>query len=591
MDTVSEAKRVDEEFFSVHRDKKGFDRLTSGFVKKNTEFGVDDDDDINVNANIHDKQTYDGISKSDVSGNQTAQVDKNTVTDTKQPQDSDLDFRTEKDNEKRRVDRITSGFVKKQADKRRGFDRLTSGFVKKDSDKRSFDRLTSGFVKKDGDKRNFDRLTSGFVKRRGFDRLTSGFVKKSDDINDDEGRDEELETSVENKRRFDRLTSGFVKKDDDKRYIGRVNSGFVKKENDKRRLDRLTSGFVKKDLDKRRFDRLTSGFVKKNDDKRRFDRLTSGFVKKDADKRYFGRLNSGLVKKEDDKRRFDRLTSGFVKKTDEEADKENSNNEPDVYDKDLEEDIEKMGGYFDGLNDNTLIRDSHMISSDDQLQTAGQNDKRRLDRVAYGFIKRGDESSEIVPAIGTAQSGLQKRYFDRLTSGFVKRNDLHDQNFEKRRLDRLYSGFVKRPYSENSYFDRINYFPGEQIENGASGLNPIDSDVSDILGQYDSREINLSKAPINRKKRSIYGYERGMFPVTGNEFTHGNGFYSDEDDDATEHMVNELQKRRLDRLMSGFVKKGLKFNSNDNIYDGLRDHLYNQRQMLPSTDSENYYLL
>ena len=348
---VEEAKRTDETFFAIQRNKKGFNRLTSSFVKKSDlKDSIDSlDDAVSGNENHVDKETASEAENLNTKGSVSAEESAEIKTKLESSElDPDADGH---DNIKRHFDRLASSFVKRRGFdrltsgfvKRRGFDRLTSGFVKR----RGFDRLTSGFVKKDDDKRRVDRLMSGFVKkddekRRGFDRLTSGFVKKDSDLDFiDNGETAE-------KRRFDRLTSGFVKKDNNKRYIDRMASGFVKKDNDKRGFDRLTSGFVKKDDDKRRFDRLTSGFVKKDADKRYFGRLNAGFVKKDADKRYFGRLNSGFVKKDkDDKRGFDRLTSGFVKKSNKINDMGNANKGSFTYDLEgLGNDIMKVGNYY-----------------------------------------------------------------------------------------------------------------------------------------------------------------------------------------------------------------------------------------------------
>ena len=588
---ASKAKPTDEEFFAIQRNKKGFDRLSSSFVKKdNSKIDIGSIGDVmSENVNSGDKKRLAEVEQSD---KETSVVSSEINT---KPQTIEMDPVIDpNDDIKRHFDRLESAFVKRRGFdrltsgfvKRRGFDRLTSGFVKR----RGFDRLTSGFVKKDNDKRRFDRLTSGFVKkdaqkRRGFDRLTSGFVKKSNDKDHIGDNEAALNNLYEEKRRFDRLTSGFVKKDIDKRYI-----------------DRMTSGFVKKNDDKRRFDRLTSGFVKKDDNKRRFDRLTSGFVKKDADKRYFGRLNSGIVKKRDDKRRFDRLTSGFVKKSDGMNEINKLNTDSYGYDEGLEKDIEQMEKYYTDLKgddiviSNDLGENSNEISDTDMSllkhdnsndDDVAENDKRRIDRVAYGFIKRNDETQNFVPVIGAAQSDLQKRYFDRLTSGFVKKDQLQDGYLDKRRLDRLYSGFVKRPYSDIPYIDRIKFKSGNGVENDASDLYSSDSDVSKLLGGYGNEDINMPDAPLNRKKRSIYGNDRGAFPSTGNGFFGGNGYYIDGYDYATEHEVNELQKRRLDRLMSGFVKKGSKFDSNKNLFDNFD----NQRQAMPSTDDANYYLL
>ncbi|KAH3806997.1 hypothetical protein DPMN_135328, partial [Dreissena polymorpha] len=122
--------------------KRGFDRLNSGFVKRPFD---------RLNSGFV-KRPFDRLSSGFV---------------------------------KRPFDRLTSGFVKRPSeseihepvqmnvdDKKRGFDKLNYGFVK-----RPFDRLNSGFVKKDdeafdkGDdideKRYFDRLNMGFIKRNG----------------------------------------------------------------------------------------------------------------------------------------------------------------------------------------------------------------------------------------------------------------------------------------------------------------------------------------------------------------------------------------------------------------------------------------
>ena len=359
--------------------------------------------------------------------------------------------------DKRALDRLHSGFVKKddaendleeaidkssdwyqekdleelplealEVDDKRNLDRLSMGFVKKDdADKRALDRLAYGFVKKDDGVKRLDRLSMGFVKKsekdkRNLDRLSMGFVKKD----------------TKNKRNLDRLSMGFVKKDDDsKRALDRLSYGFVKKG-----LDRLSMGFVKKDgVDKRRLDRLSSGFVKKDDsEKRNFDRLSMGFVKKDdIDKRRLDRLSSGFVKKDLsdsdlNKRRIDRLASGFVKKNVAYKLGENVN--------------DQEGNQMDGeyINKRFLDRlNSGLVKKD--IET----DKRYIDRLSSGFVKKMDDGEK--RGLDRLRSGFikkdqSKRYLDRLNSGFVKR----------RGLDRLSSGFIKRDSQSKRELDRLS---------------------------------------------------------------------------------------------------------------------------------------
>ena len=541
VDGIEENKRTDETFFALQRNKKGFDRLASSFVKKDDS---KDSADSYINADSDSEFESQVVKSTLVDEDLNAKNDFSSESKDKpesSSQDSDNDDGDDHDNVKRRFDRLASSFVK-----RRGFDRLTSGFVKR----RGFDRLTSGFVKKDNAKRRFDRLTSGFVKkddqkRRGFDRLTSGFVKKSSDVDFIDDDEAALNDLYAEKRRFDRLTSGFVKKDNDKRYIDRMTSGFVKKDNDKRRFDRVTSGFVKKDADKRYLGRLNSGFVKKDQEKRYFGRLNSGFVKKGADKRYFGRLNSGFVKKDQ------------AEKIDEDTSDEMSDS-----------------GIWHAANDNL------------NGQNLDETEKRRIDRVAYGFIKREDDTPSFVPEIGTADSELQKRYFGRMTSGFVKK----DQT-DKRRFDRLYSGFVKRQYSENPYIDRNMFDSGNGVINDPSDLYSSDSDVSKLFGGSGNKDVNMPDTPLNRKRRSVYGNDRDVFPLTGNGFVAGNGYDVNDDNYVMGRGVNELQKRRLDRLFSGFVKKRSPTDSNKSMSDTIRHGTDNQREAITKTDDANLHLL
>ena len=647
-------KRKDEEFFSIHRDKKGFDRLTSGFVKKSNE--EEQLDEKGTKSSIADIKTLEH-SNSDIRN------DDIDIEHVSAKEENDIDKRrldrltsgfVKKEDDKRRFDRLTSGFVKKDEnkryfgrfnsglvkknnDKRRGFDRLTSGFVKKDTDKRYFgrlnaglvkkednkrrlDRLTSGFVKKNDDKRyfgrlnsglvkkedtkrRFDRLTSGFVKKesdkRGFDRLTSGFVKKDDNkrrfdrltsgfVKKDNAKETD-DWSDQDKRRFDRLTSGFVRRnDDDKRKLDRITSGFVKKENNKRRFDRLTSGFVKKDDDKRYFDRLNAGFVKKND-KRRLDRLTSGFVKKD-DKRRFDRLTSGFVKKDDVKRRFDRLTSGFVKRQDKENEVEGPTSDLDGA---TNLDTNTRNGYQNGLNNDAAISSNILQDNDNTLPKTDKNiieggkytnnlteDKRRVDRLAYGFIKRTNSPIDFVPAVGIAQSELQKRYFGRLNSGLVKRDITFDPHFTKRRFDRLTSGFVKRPFSENEYMDEIDLDSLNKM--GYNDLGPFinDIDASDYSGSYNGGLIDMSEAPLNRQKRSTYADGSGLFPLTGYSLSDNYGY----GDISVGDRINGIERRRFDRLMSGLVKKarqaiinGQSYGQGNDVYSQIQSHLGEDR--------------
>ena len=522
----------DEELLSIVQDiiseadnlqKRGLDRVTSGFIRKKREVGQVDENIVEAHSSHRRKRSTDeindpkGIEDDDeipADGEQEnthadSEKEGDFVEEQLEPAVPDNKGISVSDNlrdddeidtyeltpnmakgtdDKRRFDRLSSSFVKKEygdtnmekdiADKRR-FDRLSSSFVKKDDagenlDKRRFDRLASSFVKKDKtgeglDKRRFDRLASSFVKKdktgegldkRRFDRLASSFVKK-------EYADERLD-----KRRFDRLASSFVKKD----Y---ADEGF-----NKRRFDRLASSFVKKDhgdegLDKRRFDRLSSSFVKKDDvgegvDKRRFDRLASSFVKKDnahegLDKRRFDRLSSSFVKKDDvgegvDKRRLDRLASSFVKR--------------EYADEDL--------------------------------------DKRRFDRLASPFVKKDN-----------SDNGLDKRRFDRLASSFVKR-DYADEGLDKRRFDRLASSFVKKDYTGvavNDNADQRFNLKGLSGDN-IFGTKPID---------YPAEKRRIDRVAYGFIKRN--DANANFVPILGNAMT-------------------DLQKRYFDRLNSGLVKRG-----------------------------------
>lgn len=212
---------ADEERSSRH--KRMLDRLGNGFIKRESDSKIDD---LVPKLRYYLAQAI------------AEQGDDSSPTEV----------------DKRRLDRLNMGFIKK-----RRLDRLSTGFIKRyddeeygdedgddQMDKRYLDRLDSGFLKRDvpeEDKRYFDRLGSGFIRRSNFDRIGSGFIK----------------------RRFDRLGSGFIK-----RRFDRLNSGLIK-----RNLDRLNSGFIKRP----RLDRLSSGFIKRDEmDKRRLDRLGSGFL-------------------------------------------------------------------------------------------------------------------------------------------------------------------------------------------------------------------------------------------------------------------------------------------------------------------------
>ena len=549
----------EDELVAPARNKKYFDRLISGFVKKNT----DTIGDYELNHDVMNKHIQDteknSIDKRMLDRLSPSFVEKDVAyTNTDFDNKGDFDMKQES---KRRFDRLTSGFVKKDDDKRY-FDRLNSGLVKKPNNKRRLDRLTSGFVKKNIDKRSFDRLTSGFVKKdndkRYFDRLTSGFVKKAGD-----------------KRYFDRLNSAFVRPGDDKRRFDRLNSGFVKKG-----FDRLTSGFVKKDADKRYFDRLNSGFVKK-DDKRRFDRLTSGFVKKDSERR-FDRLYSGFVKKTD-KKSFDRLTSGFVKRGNYNRDDIDDTNSEliknDFSEKTVDSGVAKLDSVATKLQENqngsknvveqipdesNLLKDHISVLSSNTKDGPGEMDyqEENLNKVGYVFMPQNGEQTDFVPILGNAKSDIQKRYFDRLTSGLVKREDINNENPSKRRFDRLLSGFVKRPYSENTYIDRTNLHPVKGTSYVVPGLYASGSDTSDVAERYGEG------FPLNRQRRSIY--------ADGRE----NGYGIDGFKTLLDDYIYNIEKRGLDRLMSGFVKKDFQ----------IRNDVLSKRQSDRKTDKQTRFM-
>uniref|UniRef100_A0A8W8IY16 Uncharacterized protein n=2 Tax=Magallana gigas TaxID=29159 RepID=A0A8W8IY16_MAGGI len=154
------------------------------------------------------------------------------------------------------------------------------------------------------------------------------------------------------------------------------------------------------------------------------------------------------------KRMLDRLGSGFIKR------------EPDSKIDDL---VPKLRYYL-----------AKAISEQDDDSSPTEVDKRRLDRLDMGFIK--------------------KRRLDRLSTGFIKRDDdteYENENedgedqMDKRYLDRLDSGFLKRfvPGEDKRYFDRLGsgFIRRSNFDRIGSGLLKdvlIDSDpglLNDVL--------------------------------------------------------------------------------------------------------------
>lgn len=220
----------------------------------------------------------------------------------------------------------TTGIAEEERSPRtkRRIDRLSSGFIKKDADSKTehlapelkyyLDQAISDednqSPPQELEKRAFDRLGMGLIKKRRLDRLSMGLFKRDDDASGlyDDTYSNDIQDGEVNKRYIDRLNSGFIRRaDPEKRYLDRLGSRFIRRSS----FDRVGSGFIKRSFDrlgsgfiKRRLDRLNSGLIKRN-----FDRLNSGFIRRSG----FDRLSSGFIKRDGmAKRRLDRLGSGFL---------------------------------------------------------------------------------------------------------------------------------------------------------------------------------------------------------------------------------------------------------------------------------------
>ena len=152
------------------------------------------------------------------------------------------------------------------------------------------------------DKRHLDRLSSGFIKRNSDEALEDALLKLEYYLAQtivNKLRTKGEEGLTESKRAFDRMGMGLWKKRSGDNMYGEIS---------KRRFDRMGMGLIKRvpsvaddniEQEKRRFDRLGSGFIKKSSagtDKRYFDRLGTGLLKRQSnEKRYMDRLGAGLL--------------------------------------------------------------------------------------------------------------------------------------------------------------------------------------------------------------------------------------------------------------------------------------------------------